>query len=594
MRVSVLVCAYNAADTLDECLTSLERLTYPDFEVIVVNDGSSDRTGVIARQHPLCRVIDLDHAGLSAARNAGLAAATGDIVAYTDADVRVDPDWLTYLVQPFASADVVAAGGLSLPPLDSPWMAHCVARAPGGPTHVLLDDRTAEHVPGCNLAVRRDALRAIGGFNPIYLRAGDDVDVCWRLQNAGGRIEFVPAALVWHHHRASVRAYWRQQVGYGEGQAWLVPHHRERFTGAKIAWKGHIYSPLPFVRSLSRPRVNLGIWGSAAFPSVYHTQAFSLAFLPHTVRWQIVSATFIAAAMLLGFAIGPGAARPAAAIGAVGLAGLAITVIQCIRYALASDIESLPDIGRHSRRASRAIYRLVIASLHVLQPFARAAGYLRGMLSPPRAADRGTAACGSRAASVAGRSGAHAIPPRARYDRVAVLGRALDRRRFAADQDDRSAAQLAADTQSRNRGRLADRARHSRAGLAFCLARSSRPRREPRRWPIAHPDRAPRAAVDVLLSRCPGDRRVAARAPAGDASVAASSIAGVSSLIGLVIAGTALWRSARMLSAARRLIAALAQDMDMQPLGTQSPWRRSPRRSSDALVTPVQPCEGAE
>ena len=75
---------------------------------------------------------------------------------------------------------------------------------------------------------------------------------------------------------------------------------------------------------------------------------------------------------------------------------------------------------------------------------------------------------------------------------------------------------------------------------------------------------------------------------------AASSIAGISSLIGLVIAGTAVWRSARMLSAARRLIAALAQDMDMQPLGTQSPWRRSPRRSNDALVTPVQPCEGAE
>ena len=291
-KVSVVVCAYNAAETLDECLTSLERLTYPDFEVIVVNDGSRDGTGAIARQHPSCRVIDLEHAGLSAARNAGLAAATGDIVAYTDADVRVDPDWLTYLVQPFANADVVAAGGLSLPPLDSPWVAHCVARAPGGPTHVLLDDRTAEHVPGCNLAVRRDALRAIGGFNPIYLRAGDDVDVCWRLQAAGGRIEFVPAALVWHHHRASVRAYWRQQVGYGEGQSWLVPHHRERFTGAKIAWKGHIYSPLPFVRSLSRPRVNVGIWGSAAFPSVYHMQAFSLAFLPHTVRWQIVSAAF--------------------------------------------------------------------------------------------------------------------------------------------------------------------------------------------------------------------------------------------------------------------------------------------------------------
>src|ERR1051325_11505821 len=79
------------------------------------------------------------------------------------------------------------------------------SRAPGGPTHVLLDDRIAEHVPGCNMAFRRDALLAIGGFNPIYLRAGDDVDVCWRLQALGWKIGFAAAALVWHHHRSSVK-----------------------------------------------------------------------------------------------------------------------------------------------------------------------------------------------------------------------------------------------------------------------------------------------------------------------------------------------------------------------------------------------------
>jgi O-antigen biosynthesis protein len=589
-RVSVLVCAYNAADTLDECLTSLEQLTYPDFEVIVVNDGSSDRTGVIARQHPLCRVIDLDHAGLSAARNAGLAAATGDIVAYTDADVRVDPDWLTYLVPPFATADVVAVGGLSLPPPESPWMAHCVARSPGGPTHVLLDDRTAEHVPGCNLAIRRDALRAIGGFNPIYLRAGDDVDVCWRLQNTGGRIEFAPAALVWHHHRASVRAYWRQQVGYGEGEAWLVPHHRERFTGAKIAWKGHIYSPLPFVRSLSRPRVNLGIWGSAAFPSVYHMQAFSLAFLPHTVRWQVVSAACVAAALLLGVAFGAGAARPAVAMGAIGVAGLAITAFQCLRYALASDIESLPDIGRSSRRASRAVYRLVIAGLHVLQPFARARGYLRGMLSPPTVA----------------------APPAAREPRPSpgdlawalyLLGRGTIESRFWAERWIGAATLLTS---------MTDRLRSSPLTRRLDIEDGWPTPRDIRVpvWPFAWLDLlvlvenhgAGRSLIRIGHRVQPSAFSMVAilaivawpLARLQDTSVAASSMAGVSSLIGLVIAGAVVWRSVRVLSTARRLIAALARDMEMQPLGTHSPAWRAPRRSSDALVSPVQRCEGAE
>ena len=202
---------------------------YPDFEVIVVNDGSSDATGDIARRYPV-RLIEVPNGGLSAARNIGLSAATGEIVAYTDADVRVDPDWLTYLVQPFLTSDVVGSGGPNIVPPDDPFVAQCVARAPGGPTHVLLDDRIAEHVPGCNMAFRREALLAIDGFNPVYLRAGDDVDVCWRLQAKKQRIGFSPSALVWHHHRPSIKAYWRQQVGYGEGEAWLEAHHPEKFV----------------------------------------------------------------------------------------------------------------------------------------------------------------------------------------------------------------------------------------------------------------------------------------------------------------------------------------------------------------------------
>src|SRR5439155_496620 len=98
-RVSVIICAYNAADTLEDCLASVEQLTYPDYEIILVNDGSKDRTSEIGHSHPRVRVVDTPNGGLSAARNVGLAEATGAIVAYTDADTRVDRDWLTFLVQ---------------------------------------------------------------------------------------------------------------------------------------------------------------------------------------------------------------------------------------------------------------------------------------------------------------------------------------------------------------------------------------------------------------------------------------------------------------------------------------------------------------
>jgi len=375
-RVSVVVCAYNAADTLDDCLSSLERLTYPDYEIILVNDGSTDRTSDIGHAHARVRVIDTPNAGLSAARNVGLAEATGEIVAYTDADTRVDRDWLSFLVQPFLTLDVVGSGGPNVVPADDPPIAQCIARAPGGPTHVLLDDRIAEHVPGCNMAFRRDALVAIGGFNPVFLRAGDDVDVCWRLQARGWKIGFASAALVWHHHRASLGAYWRQQVGYGEGETWLMAHHPDKFLDGRMLWRGRIYSPLPFVRSLSGTRVNAGVWGTAAFPSVYRTDVHPFAFLPHSIKWQVISFVLL----LLGAAVAwTGNHEWAATIllggGAVGIAA---TIAKNIAYALRSDMESL--------RGPKFWYRATVAYLHFLQPIARARGRIRGVLSPPEVA----------------------------------------------------------------------------------------------------------------------------------------------------------------------------------------------------------------
>lgn len=381
-KVSVVVCAYNAADTITDCVRSLSALTYPNYEVIVVNDGSKDGTAALVAEHPWVRLISIANGGLSAARNLGLREATGTIVAYTDADVRVDPDWLTHLVQPFVRSDVVASGGPNLVPPDDPFMAQCVALAPGAPTHVLLDDRTAEHVPGCNMAFRRDALLAIGGFNPIYLRAGDDVDACWRLQARGGRIGFAPAALVWHHHRSRVQAYWRQQVGYGEGEIWLQPHHPDKFAGGKMIWRGRIYSGLPFVRPLARNRIHTGVWGSAPFPSVYLVGAHPWAFLVHSATWQITSfVLMLLSAVWLLFDQHP----LVVLAGLAGMAGLAMTLVRCFQCAFDSDLRGLPAVRSLPPWAGRAAYRLAIAWLHFIQPFARLRGRIRGRLNPPEA-----------------------------------------------------------------------------------------------------------------------------------------------------------------------------------------------------------------
>src|SRR5256885_7414525 len=120
-------------------------------------------------------------------------AATGEIVAFIDDDAYPDLHWLRFLALAFRDGAYVAVGGPNLPPPDDGWMADAVANGPGGPNPVLLSDRVAEHIPGCNMACPSEALDTIGGFDSVFGTAGDDVDVCWRLRDRGGVIGYARA-----------------------------------------------------------------------------------------------------------------------------------------------------------------------------------------------------------------------------------------------------------------------------------------------------------------------------------------------------------------------------------------------------------------
>ncbi len=188
-RISVVVCTYNGARTLGECLAGLARLEYPDYDVIVVSDGSTDASAEVAAAAG-ARVIATERRGLGCARNAGLAAADGEIVAYLDDDATPDPHWLHHLAHAFATTDHACIGGPNTPFPGDGTLASCISHVPGGPIHVLLDDTEAEHVPGCNMAFRKERLEELGGFDPQFRTAGDDVDVCWRIRERGWTIGF--------------------------------------------------------------------------------------------------------------------------------------------------------------------------------------------------------------------------------------------------------------------------------------------------------------------------------------------------------------------------------------------------------------------
>jgi GT2 family glycosyltransferase len=372
-KISVVVCTHNGEETLRECLGRLSAQPYPDFELIVVCDGPNDRSAAIALEHSAL-LVETEHRGLSHARNAGIAKAGGEIVAFLDDDAYPDADWLHYVAASLRCNGHAGVGGPNVPPRNGSLVADCVAAAPGGPIHVLTSDREAEHVPGCNMAFRKAVLEEVGGFDERFRVAGDDVDVCWRLRNAGKSIAFSAGAVVIHRRRDSVRRYLRQQYGYGKAEALLERKWPDRYNRVGSSrWSGRIYEPRAAAGARKRASIRFGTWGSGLFQSIYDCSP------------PLLPSLLLAPEVLL----------PVAALGLVATLGLLwqplllaappflVAVAWIVSRAIACGWQANPRVpGRGARETLRR--RGLTAILFLLQPFARLAGRLRNGLSPWR------------------------------------------------------------------------------------------------------------------------------------------------------------------------------------------------------------------
>ncbi len=285
-RITVAVAAYNAAATLAPCLESLGGLNYPDYETVVVDDGSSDDTAAIAESKP-ARVIRMEHRGLGAARNAAVAEASGEIVAFIDADARADRDWLYHLVETMTRREVAAAGGPNFAPPPASALAAALAAAPGLPREVRAGDAELAQLCGCNMAVRKDALDAAGGFDPLFTAAGDDVDLSWRLVERDQTLAAAPGAVVIHERRATIRAYLAQQAGYGAGEGLLYRRYPYRASR-----DGGMYGAAGWLDALlGGARVYYGAFGRGLFQTLYPARGLPpIAELPLTAAWWAVCA----------------------------------------------------------------------------------------------------------------------------------------------------------------------------------------------------------------------------------------------------------------------------------------------------------------
>lgn len=233
--VSVIIPIYNGSIDLPDLLTCLASQTYPAerAEYLLIDNASTDRTleylqtAIATRSYPPIHLRSLSETQVQssyAARNTGIKLATGEILAFTDADCRPQPQWLHELVQPFTDSAVGLVAGeiVGLP-------GTTLLEAYANRHQTLSQKHTLAHPffpygQTANLAIRRLALHQTGLFRP-YLTTGGDADLCWRIQQQGWQLRFVEQATVQHRHRSTLAELGQQWQRYGRSNRYLHDLH---------------------------------------------------------------------------------------------------------------------------------------------------------------------------------------------------------------------------------------------------------------------------------------------------------------------------------------------------------------------------------
>lgn len=210
-EVSVIVCAHNEARLIRDCLTSLFAQSHTNFEIVIIDDESTDATFNICKELieqradgcPKTSLYRISRGGLSAARNAGIRNSEAPIVVFIDGDAIAAPDWLTNLVAPFAASNKTGYTGGRIDLLnDDSWLARFsqVTRH----RQCFRAGELRNEFVGCNMAFRRSALESVGGFAETFVARGDEVIVRERFDKS---IEYAPApnAVVRHERPATLK-----------------------------------------------------------------------------------------------------------------------------------------------------------------------------------------------------------------------------------------------------------------------------------------------------------------------------------------------------------------------------------------------------
>ncbi len=226
--MTVIVPVYNGEKTIGACLGSLINQSYPKdrYEIIAVDNASKDMTARIVHAYPVKYVFEGSKQSSYAARNAGQRQARGEILAFTDADCIVSPDWIRDGIDGFAEsgAEVLGVAGTirGFEP-ESRVEAYLLER---DPVKHSVKNRFLPFAVTANVFYKREVFDKIGPFEEWT--SGGDADFSWRVQLGGYQMRFLPNAAVFHRHRSTVNGMFKQFLKFGYGNAQLSKKYRQR------------------------------------------------------------------------------------------------------------------------------------------------------------------------------------------------------------------------------------------------------------------------------------------------------------------------------------------------------------------------------
>ena len=284
--VSIIVPVFNGEATLRECLHSLMQIDYPmeKREIIVVDNNSTDGTAGIIRQYPVRHIQAASGQGPSVARNAGIEVARGDILAFVDADVSVEKDWLRALIRGF-DVGVGCVGGPGWGQRRETIVEEFLWGSFSG--EYALSRPFLPFIATFNVAFRRSVFDKIGLFDESLV-TGEDADLCWRMQlETHFRLRFIPEARVTHRFVSDFGVLFRKFIGYGMAESALYAKYRShpqfpkyRFTiksnlnsYRKIAWELLIFVCRRFIvgrtKAMNRMEVYKPLFNALSYSGRY-------------------------------------------------------------------------------------------------------------------------------------------------------------------------------------------------------------------------------------------------------------------------------------------------------------------------------------